>query len=102
MTSMDRGPRQKRGYDPRTGTYHTHHDWTGTVPVNYTVCTAVAALTGEDVAAMSPLAKAIEPDALESLFEPKTAAGEPTDHTTFTYDGCTVTVFRSGHIRIAP
>jgi hypothetical protein len=102
MTAPNGTRERQRGYDPATGTYHTHHDWDGTIPLHYTVCTAVAALTGEDVSAITPLASAIEPDALETLFRPEQQTGAATDRATFTYGRCTVTIYRDGHVQIAP
>lgn len=102
MTAPNGTTDRRRGYDPATGTYYTHHDWSGTTPLHYTVCTAVAALTGETVSATTPLSDAVDPDALETLFRPGQPTGTDSDRATFTYDGCTVTIYRDGRIQIVP
>ncbi|WP_284010041.1 HalOD1 output domain-containing protein [Haloarcula pelagica] len=102
MTAPNGTTERRRGYDPATGTYHTHHDWSGSTPLHYTVCTAVAALTGDDVSTTTPLADVVEPDALETLFRPEQPTGAATDRATFTYGGCTVTIYRDGRIHIVP
>ena len=102
MTRSDTRRTPQVGYDPQTSTYHAQHDWSGSESLYYTVCTAVAAVTGVNLTAMAPLTDAVEPDALESLFDPTQSSTVTTDHATFTYDGCQVTVYRDGHVRIVP
>lgn len=102
MTTHDRILLQpeRRGYDNETDTYHAHHDWTGPDSLCYSVCTAVAAITGDDVSTTSVVGEEVDFDALDGLFRTRQRAGRPADHVTVTYDECRVTIYRTGHIAI--
>lgn len=88
----------RRGYDPQTDTYHAHHEWESPNSLSYTVCRAIAAVTGDDAAATSLLTDAVDPDALDRLFRDRRQAGSSTDYVTMNHEEYTVTVYRNGHV----
>ncbi|AFZ72686.1 HalOD1 output domain-containing protein [Natronobacterium gregoryi] len=60
---------------------------------------AVASVTGKDPLEMTPLYEAIDPDALDALFDQR-QAGDETHELWFTYDGFDVGVHSDGEIRL--
>lgn len=71
--------------------------------VSESVISAVADATGSDPVAMPPLYNAINPDALDALFQPATAAPKRGDRTlTFTYNDHRVTVSSDGVLVVEP
>ena len=66
------------------------------------VLTAVAEARDIDLTEAMPLAEAIDPDALEALFDPVLVdAGDAGGRVVFTYEGLTVTVRSEGLVRVA-
>ena len=65
------------------------------------VVTAVAAVTGSNPRRMDPLAEVVDPDALDELFEPRSAT-RATARVTFRFDGCLVTVHGDGRTVVSP
>lgn len=81
--------------------------------VSAAVLTAVSAITGDSLGpstsceeaatpALDPLYTAIDPDALEALFQPASAGGLREGHVRFSYAECEVTVQSDGLISIRP
>lgn len=65
------------------------------------VIAAVAAITGEQPVALSPLYDAIDPDALDSLVaHARETATTATHRLTFDYEGCEVAVHGTGRVEI--
>lgn len=91
------------GYDPARGTYHLQHDDLETPSMSYTVLRGVAAITGEEPHHLEPLSETIDPDALDSLFDPVTGDGDgSTACLSFRYCGCQVDVYADGHVVLEP
>lgn len=69
-------------------------------PVSEVVIETVASVSGVDPIELDPLYYAIDPDALDALFEPRPAAGDlPRDvRLSFSYVGLQVTVTAAGRI----
>jgi len=89
------------GYDPRTDTYHAHHDWAENAPIGSTIVKAVAALEGVTPEECEPVYDVIDPDALHALLAP--AAVRPARapaQVQFSYHGHTITVDSTGEIVI--
>jgi hypothetical protein len=76
-------------------------DWTETDSVTHEVVEAVAAVSGRDPTALDPIASQIDPDALDTLFEPRRDGEQRTSgHVTFPFDGYEVTVYAHGEIAV--
>lgn len=67
------------------------------------ILAAVAAREGTDVADLPPLYEAIDPDALETLFEPTREGATRTGRLEFTYSGYVVTLVcdRDGTLNVS-
>ena len=89
----------KRGqHTPRDGAHHTDFDW-ATDSLSAVVVTAVAAVTGERNDRMPPLNDAIDPDALDALFEPRyTGESRHGGVISFRYNDCHVTAYGDGEL----
>jgi hypothetical protein len=89
------------GYDPRTDTYHAHHDWTDNASVGTTIVNAVAALNGVAFDECEPVYDVIDPDALQAVLTPTAdrSARAPVQ-VQFSYQGYTITVDSTGEIVI--
>ncbi|RBI62119.1 HalOD1 output domain-containing protein [halophilic archaeon] len=88
---------------PRSGTYHTQHDWDESEPLSTTVMTAVAEAMDEDPTEMDPLYDRFDPDALDCLFRPMADGVPPAGgHVSFTFKGYRVFIQSDGHIAIHP
>jgi len=89
------------GYDPRTDTYHAHHDWTENASIGTTVVTAVAALDGAVPNECEPVYDVIDPDALHAVLAPtaERSARAPVQ-VQFSYRGHTIAVDSTGKIVI--
>lgn len=70
-----------------------------TESVSERIVTAVAEFTGRDPLSLDPLYDAIDPEALDALFEPTDATGTPR-RVAFTYAGCSVEITGEGEIRV--
>ena len=72
-------------------------------PLSVRIVREVAAHDGVDPMELSPpLFHAIDPAALDALFEPTESSGSRTGRVTFTYDGKQVTVDGDGAVEIDP
>lgn len=83
-----------------TETYQTQHDWTGSEPVSHSVIEAVSEATGTDVERLAPLYEAIDPDALDALFESIPSRERMRGSVSFAFDGCSVRVAANGRILV--
>lgn len=101
MTQSENGA-DELGYDPVRGSYHLHHDWASSSPLSQTVTYVILALSGKGPSSGPPLSDSVDPDALDQLFRGKLMDDRPNDHLTFTHDGCTITVYRSGRVVAYP
>lgn len=65
------------------------------------IATAVADVTDRDPTTVGPLYRAVDPDALNTLFRSSTAEAErPQGEITFHFDDCTVTVHANDRIEV--
>jgi hypothetical protein len=89
------------GYDPRTDTYHAHHDWAENASIGTTIVNAVAALDGVAFDECEPVYDVIDPDALHAVLTPTTdrSARAPVQ-VQFSYHGHMITVDSTGEIVI--
>ena len=72
-------------------------------PVSQTVVLAVAEATGDDAMELPPLYDAIDPDALNKLFDSDVLGADRRDGSVeFAYAGCDVTVRADGRVTVAP
>jgi hypothetical protein len=65
------------------------------------VVEVVAAEQLADPHELAPLYSAIDPDALDALFDPRTDSGGEVARVKFTYEGHTVTVTSDGRIELS-
>lgn len=70
-------------------------------PVSSTVVTGVAAVKNVDPIDLPPLYYAIDPDALDGLFQPHCSASE-TVRVQFTFAGCDVVVDGDSRVTVTP
>lgn len=64
------------------------------------VIEAVAEATGDDLTEVQPLYHAIDPDALDRLFEPTGGSGRSGGYVEFEFAGCEVVVRGNGEIEV--
>ncbi len=90
---------------PQSTAHGDHHavqyDRLDDEPLSVTVADAVATFTGVEVTDLEPLHYAINADALERLFEPRTDGRRSDGSVTFEYSDCLVTITADGEIRVA-
>jgi len=82
---------------PETVTYEREPDERPT----RSVVRAVAATVGADPRQMGPLSDAIDPDALNELFD-SVPGNRPPTRVTFGFNGCTVAVYGDGRTVVSP
>ncbi|AHF99538.1 hypothetical protein HALLA_12795 [Halostagnicola larsenii XH-48] len=80
--------------------YSVQYDRLDSEPISVAVAEAVAAFCGEDVTELEPLHYAINADALERLFEPRSDGLRSGGSVTFEYNDCLVTVTAAGEIAV--
>ncbi|MFC4437889.1 MULTISPECIES: HalOD1 output domain-containing protein [Natrialbaceae] len=80
--------------------YTVQYDRLGDEPLSVTIADAVATHSGTDVTELEPLHYAINADALERLFEPRSNGLRTGGSVTFEYNDCTVTVTADGEIHV--
>jgi len=87
-------------HDRNAETFTVRFDPTDDRPVSADVIDSVAAVTGVDPTDMRPLYEAVDPDALDRLFDP--VGDDPADTLTvsFRYEGETVSVHADGRIAV--
>lgn len=71
-------------------------------PLTDTVVTAVADAKGVDPLDVEPLHSAIDPDALDAIFQPRIGSPPTSLELTFTLDGCEVLVQADGEVVVTP
>lgn len=99
MTQSGGGLPDQTGYDPLSGTYHAHHDWEDSQSLSTTVIEAVGVATDTDPVQMDPLYEALDPDALDALFRPRSDDGPRANgQVVFSLDGHDVAVHSHGNI----
>jgi hypothetical protein len=72
-------------------------DWENREPVCFAVQTAVAAIEDSDPLDLPPLAEAVDPDALDRLFDPD-APNIASRHLEFAYAGYRIHVYGRGEV----
>jgi hypothetical protein len=83
------------------GNYSVQFNWDDTASVAYRVVEAVAEVTGGDPKTVDSLATAVDPDALEALFAPRSSGEQRNEgHLTFPVAGCDVTVYARGEVAV--
>lgn len=87
--------RPNGGMEDERDAFHVEFDPTTDSPT-YLVTGAVAMIRGVDVRELEPLTGAVDPDALERLFEARDSDG--VDDIRFVYSGFEVVVESNGHI----
>lgn len=90
----------RQGYDPKTDSYHLHHEWDGPDSLAFSICRGIAVASGEDILSVPSLANSIDVDALAQLFARHEGGGHRTDRISFTHDGYTVAIYRTGYVSI--
>lgn len=99
MTRTSETPTCRADYDPQIQSYRLHFD--SRTPPSETVVTAVATLTDRPQHELPPLWEAIDPEALDDLFQG--AGNVPGDgHLAFDYANHRVTVRATGLVTIEP
>lgn len=87
------------GYDSQTGRYRTRYDVTAALSTE--IVLAVSAVVGREPTDLPPLARTIDPDALDALF-PEGESQRGTAEVSFTYANCVVTATADGWVSIMP
>ncbi|MFB6192015.1 MAG: HalOD1 output domain-containing protein [Haloarculaceae archaeon] len=88
-------------YDEQLDVYRTQHDRADATPLSATVVETVASISGTDADELDPLYEAVDPDALEDLFDPVGTA-PAVGGVWFHYAGFRVTIRTEGEIEITP
>ena len=89
------------GKPPDSNTFRTRFD--AYDEASFAVVRAVASILGEEPTDLPPLTTVVDPDGLARILMPSAGMGPPPDLTvSFTYEGCFVTVTRSGSIEVVP
>lgn len=90
-------------YDQETDTYRARYDWSCSVPLTTAVVEVVAEVVDVDPRDVSRLYPAVDPEALDSLFEPVPAAEDRREgQVSFVVDDHRVTVRGTGDIKVQP
>ncbi|WP_255193855.1 HalOD1 output domain-containing protein [Natronobeatus ordinarius] len=89
-------------YDDCAGTYHSWVDDAVCEPVSTTLLLVVSSIQGVDPLELDDLTAAVDPDALESLFDHWQAGTESGATVSFTFAQCTVTVHDTGELVVEP
>lgn len=71
-------------------------------PISDTVVTAVADAKDVDPLDVEPLHSAIDPDALDSMFQPRIGTPPTSLELTFRLDGCEVVAHADGEVVVTP
>lgn len=77
------------------------HDWSGNESLSTGIVSAVADLSGTDATDVERLYDRVDPDSLDSIFEPPNdRAARSTGHLSFRLGSHTVTVHASGFVTL--
>lgn len=88
--------------DHERKTAFVSHDWTGADSLTTTIVSTVAELSGVDATDVERLYERIDPESLETLFEPtESTGGRNTGQVSFQLDAYTITVHATGDIVVA-
>ena len=98
MARNERSAHETVGYDPSIDAYHGHHDRDSGEPIGQTVAEMILNFEGIEVDSGSPLSESVDWDSLHRLFPSGDSSGRPDDHLVFTHRGCTIVVYRDGHV----
>lgn len=90
------------GYDPKTGAYHSHHEFGSTEPLTLTVSRTISTISGVEPDSGPPLSESVDTDALNDFFDFQRVETPTIEHLTFTHQGCIVTIYRNGHVIVYP
>lgn len=94
MTDPDRD-----GSDPDRDTYVVRHDWDEDDSLSSTVVTAVAAIRNVEPTAVDPLNEAVDPDALNTIFENRHCGTERAGASlSIRLNECVVTIHGDGRV----
>lgn len=99
---MNSGADRNTTYDEDTGRYRVTYD--GGMDLSVLIVSAISSITGTDPVKIDPpLNEAIDPDALDRLFDDR-PGGLPREggHLVFYLGGCRVTVYSDGELVIDP
>lgn len=100
MTDSDDAVEDVLEVDAATGTYHASFDWAEVAP-STAVVEVTAAAADVDVNDVAPLYSAVDPDALDRLFQPRSnGKSRRGGSVTFVLQGFEVTVESSGEITL--
>jgi hypothetical protein len=86
-------------YDEESGIYRTTYDQ-GRVGPTVRVLEAVAAIRNTEPTELAPLDEYVEPDALDTVFEPTRAKAGTHGSLSFAYEGLHVVVHSDGEIEL--
>lgn len=93
--------RSTEGRSAGEGRVETYDSDGGRTPTEHVVH-SVADATGRDVLDVGPLSAVIDPDALDTLFEPRFGHPDaPAVTASFRFESCDVTVYADGHVVVA-
>ncbi|WP_138004369.1 HalOD1 output domain-containing protein [Halalkalirubrum salinum] len=99
---MTKDPSNTGPVDYVLNIYHHQHDWSASEPLSHSVVQAIAECNRTTPERGPPLSEAINTDSLDQLFTIYQSEEYRTDHVVFTHQGCTVVVYRDGHILVSP
>lgn len=90
-------------YDPEANAYYAHHDWSDQGSLSVTLITALAEIADADPTEMQRLGAHVNPDALDTLFEPRSDdESRSAGRLELPVDDYHVTVYADGEIVIRP
>lgn len=90
-------------YEETTDTYRVSGDWWRERSPSAAVALAVGAVTDTPPTELDPLFEAVDPDALDQLYETtRGGSGREFGRVSFRYNDCVVTVYATGTIEITP
>lgn len=85
---------------PQENVYREIHDWTSTEPLSSTILTALADVKNVEPTELEPLYEHIDPDALESLFDPDGDGLRTDGHVSFSFADHYVTIHGHGEYAV--
>jgi hypothetical protein len=85
------------------GTYRFRHDWDGGPELGTTILRVLQTITDDEVREQVPLARYVDPEALDRLFAPISRdRSRDRGAVSFRYAGASITVEATGEVVIAP
>lgn len=99
MTEEGWAPHREISHDPETNTYRVSYRSDDHGALVGAIIDLVAAVTGEDPTAMTPLYEAVDAEALEALFRPQNGSSV---EVVFQYCECEVTAMSHGEVVVGP